>query len=357
MVLLSAAPASASSLGSGTDPSPVLVGKVADLSSYMQRVAATKAPRRLETLLTLLDMTGTEELVATPPSAALRKELNPFLIPLSRNIKDGSLTCYMRWPTQKDDMDLQIVRTTPVGITLVALGTDQYCHRLAAEMDFYGSVNAAKAVSLVNGPGKLYQSGDYLPMLKSGKFPAITEEDLRLVLDRFLLTKVGAFPDCFERLSSAYLKSGNDVSALVTCERAVSIFYGWGHPLLWHANMLSGIPGRESEARDCARAALGMPVWTVAKSSEQLEDLSKLAGFTGGAQFLGEMHAYRSKDPRTDEVGEGLSPCQVTLDQAAHLMDAVALGAVPGGWAEARKELSTKYREGGYPQMADFILE
>jgi len=340
--------------------------RVAEYSNYLTGVAAVAPPKRLQTLLELLAMTGTEELLPVQAGAPPRRwvsneagqsEMNPFLIPLSRNVKDGSLLCYIRWPTQKDEMDLQIVRTTPVGITLVALGTDQYCHRLVAEMDFYGAAGSAKAMSLLNAGGQLYNSGDYIPLLKSGKFAAITEEDLRLVLDRFLLTKVGAFPDCFERLSSAFLKTGNEVSALVTCERAVSIFYGWGHPLLWHATMMSGIPGRESEARDCARAALGNPVWTVAKTAEELDALAKLAGFSGAA-ILGEMHAYRANDPRTDDIGEGLSPIQVTLDQAAHLMDAVALGAVPGGWAsaDAREKLAAKYREGGYPQMADFIL-
>ena len=331
-----------------------LAQRVNELSNYLKNVAVTTPPKRLATLLALLDMSGEELLPPTPRGA----DMNPFLIPLSRNTKDNTLTCYIRWPTQKDDMDLQLVRTTPVygGVSLLAMGTDQYCHRLVAEMDFYGQANCAKAISLLNGPGQLYQSGDYIPLLKSGKFAAITEEDLRLILDRFLLTKVGAFPDCFERLSSAFLKTGGDVSALVTCERAVSIFYGWGHPLLFHATMLSKIAGRESEARDCARAALNQPVWTVAKSAEQLDKLAKLAGFTGSA-ILGEMHAFRSTDPRTDEIGEGLSPVQVTLDQAAHLMDAVALGGVAGGWAGAREKLADKYRDGGYPQMASFILD
>jgi hypothetical protein len=330
-----------------------LASRVNEYSVFLKDVACTAPPNRLATLLTLLDMQGEEVL---SPKSMDRKSLNPFLIPLSRNPISGAMTCYIRWPTQKDDMDLQLVKTTDVGIALLAMGTDQYCHRIVAEMDFYGKENTAKAISMLNGPGPvLYNSGDYVPLLKSGKFASITEEDLRLVLDRFLLTKVGAFPDCFERLSSAFLKTGADVSALVTCERAVSIFYGWGHPLLWHANMLAGIPGRESEARDCARAAFGMPIWTVASNMMQLDSLAKLAGFTG-AQILGEMHAFRANDPRTDEVGEGLSPCQVTLDQAAHLMDAVALGAVDGGWASARGKLADKYREGGYPKMADFIL-
>jgi hypothetical protein len=71
------------------------------------------------------------------------------------------------------------------------------------------------------------------------------------------------------------------------------------------------------------------------------------------------MHAYRANDPRKDEVGEGLSPCQVVLDQAAHLMDAIALGTGTTGWEEggtSRALLSEKYREGGYPEMADFIM-
>ena len=35
-----------------------------------------------------------------------------------------------------------------------------------------------------------------------------------------------------------------------------------------------------------------------------------LAGFSGTA-ILGEMHAFRARDPRTDDIGEGMSPLQV----------------------------------------------
>ena len=82
-----------------------------------------------------------------------------------------------------------------------------------------------------------------MPLLKSGKFPTFTENDLKLVLDRYLLTKVGAFPDCYERLAANFFDTNNEISALVTCERAVSIFYGWGHPVNFHAKLMSKIPG------------------------------------------------------------------------------------------------------------------
>ncbi len=50
-----------------------------------------------------------------------------------------------------------------------------------------------------------------------------------------------------------------------------------------------------------------------------------MAGYSSTA-IVGSMHEFRSKDPRTKEVEEGLDPKQIPLDQASHLMDAVALG-------------------------------
>jgi hypothetical protein len=44
---------------------------------------------------------------------------------------------------------------------------------------------------------------------------------------------------------------------------------------------------------------------------QELNDLAKLAGYTGST-ILGEMHSYRSKEERKEEIGEGLSPAQVT---------------------------------------------
>lgn len=323
-----------------------------DTSSFLTDVAKTAPPRRLGTLLKLLEMDEDEEVV----NPTERSGMCPFLIPLSKNKKTGQYLCYIRWPTQKDDMDLQLVRTTEVGVILEGMGTDQYCHRMIVEKDFRADPNAPEMIQLLNSEGQLYTEGAYMPMLRSGKFNVANEEGKNLVLDRYLLTKVGAFPDCFERLANNFLTTGSDVSALVTCERAVSVFYGWGHPLTFHSIMLNGIPERQAEAKDCARAAMGLPAWTVAKNSEDLNTIIEISGYKGGQKFLGEMHLYRSTDPREDEVGEGLSPVQVTLDQVAHLMDAVALGGVTGGWEGNKAKISDMYREGGYPEMADFII-
>lgn len=320
-------------------------------AEFISKYASIDVPKRLETLLKLTELLGEDEII---DPAEYRKGMNPFLIPLAKSKKDGSILAYIRWPTQKEDMDLQLVRTTETGLRLVAMASTSYCRRIVAEMDFYSRPNADEAIEIINKDSPLYEKGEFLGLLRSGKFPAITEEDLALILDRYLLTKVGPFPDCYERIAQNFLNKGDEVSALVTCERAVSIFYGWGHPLLYYSNMLRKCSDRDLEARDTARTTLGMPIWTIADKQAELEELALNAGFTG-CQILGEMHAYRANDPREDDIGEGLSPIQVTLDQAAHYMDAMAFGNIDGGWEACKEIIASKYEEAGYPEMATFI--
>lgn len=120
--------------------------------NFLRDVARTEPPKKLELLLQLLEMSDDEKIVA--PSE--RKGMNPFLVPLSKRGTDDSTLCYMRWPTQKEGMDLQLVRTTNSGIYLVAMGTDQYCHRLAVEQDFFCLPSAGKALELLNASGQVH---------------------------------------------------------------------------------------------------------------------------------------------------------------------------------------------------------
>ena len=118
---------------------------------FIKKYAAIDVPKRLETLLQLLKMRGDEILDPTK-----REGLNPFLIPLAKS-KDGSVLAYIRWPTQKEDMDLQIVKTTETGLRLVAMASTSYCRRLVAEMDFYSTPDTDKAIELINKESQLYE--------------------------------------------------------------------------------------------------------------------------------------------------------------------------------------------------------
>lgn len=220
--------------------------------SFITSKAKTTVPKNLKTLLELLQFKG--ETLVDPVTS--RKGMNPFLIPLSRNPVDNSLTCYLRWPTQKESSPLQIVKTKQAGLTLMSLDTDKLCHRYAVEFDFSTDSKATKVIELINQAGIPYTPGDFIPMIKSGKFPCLTKEDLSLILDRYLLTKVGSFPDCHEKVANNFLKTGSEVSAFVTCERGISVYYGWGHPMAFNAMLLNQVKGREPEAKDAARAGM-----------------------------------------------------------------------------------------------------
>jgi hypothetical protein len=242
--------------------------------TFLSDVAKVSKPPRLNTLLEMLSLQG-DELVNPRDRAGL----NPFLVPVAKTAKDGSLLCYIRWPTQREEMPLQLVRTTECGVKLVSLDTNHFCHRIAAELDFESHPSAAKAIDIANKQSHLYNAGDFNILLKSGKFPTATPEDLQLVLDRFMLMKVGAFPDSYERLANNFAAQGNDVSALVTCERSVSLFYSWGHPMYFHTKMLERL-GRGKEVTEAARSCMGVPKWTIAESeSVRLISTSNKLGF------------------------------------------------------------------------------
>lgn len=229
---------------------------------FLKEVAKIDVPKKLDALVEMVELQGQEIL-----SPFQRAGLNPFLIPISRNTSDNTLLCYLRWPTQKIEMDLQLVRTNEVGVALESLSTDRFVHRQLVEMDFYNHPNVQKANEVANKDSHIYTLGDHVSFTKSGKFPSTTDEERRLVLDRYLLTKVGSFPDCYERLANNFFNNKNDVSGLVTCERASSVFYGWGHISSFHALALHKI-GREKEGSDTARSSMHLPKWTIARTSQ-----------------------------------------------------------------------------------------
>ena len=91
-----------------------------------------------------------------------------------------------------------------------------------------------------------------------------------LPLLRFLLTKVGPFPDCYERIAENFLKKNDVVSALVTCERAMTIFYGWGHPIRFYSEMLQKIPGLTIHLIVCFYDSLSLCIYLPVNSCDSI---------------------------------------------------------------------------------------
>jgi hypothetical protein len=56
--------------------------------------------------------------------------------------------------------------------------------------------------------------------------------------------------------------------------RAAGLIPEWGAIHWTHSKIITKVGGREMEARDCARAALQMPLWTIGPDLKQVMILS-----------------------------------------------------------------------------------
>ena len=158
------------------------------------------------------------------------------------------------------------------------------------------------------------------------------------------MTKVGPFIDEYEGLARGHLDKGSAQAALITCERS-PLFGAWGRPFAFHARMLAGL-GRDEEARDLARQALSMPLWTLGDDLAEVcaiaqTTVEKLAATcrlrADGGLTPEQLRAQNGMDKRTKE--------QVALDKASYLLDLAVASPDDYSWESIRPELQQLYTE------------
>lgn len=307
---------------------------VSEYSRYLKDVACVAPPAYLDGILTVLSEVLGEEFVQPSDRAAL----HPFLVPLT-SAADGAVTGLLRWPTAPNDMELPVVRTLAgdLGLELLAVSSRCYVLRALAAADFSGRVAEREQIRAGCFLDTGYRDGDV--------------DKSSLGLERFLIMKVGPFPDLYEGLVAFHNAKGDSQSALVTCEKAATVFPGWGRAHVFHAEMLSSM-GRETEARDAARFSLQLPLWTLG-GHEKVRAMGRLAGYEDD-ESLGKIYLRLYEDKREHEIGDGKAPEQVALDRAAYLLD-YAVASCAEDWEHTREPLSELYQEGTLNEIATFV--
>jgi hypothetical protein len=271
-----------------------------------------------------------------------REGLHPFLIPLTRSKSTGAVTGLLRWPTPPPSLEIPVVRSIPddLGLELLAPSCKQFVTRALATADFGGKLELTSSIRRGCSLALAYQDGD--------------ADNAGFGLERFLVMKVGPFPDVYEGLARFHLAKGDDKSCLVTCERAANIFPGWGRAHVFHAQVLTEL-GREAEARDAARFGLQMPLWTLG-NREAVRALERVAGYED-VSSLGKIYRRLFQDLRANEIAEGKAPEQVALDRAAYLLDLNVAEGTASIWDESvREQLADLYRSARLPDVATFVL-
>jgi hypothetical protein len=186
-------------------------------------------------------------------------------------------------------------------------------------------------------------------------------------LEKYLLLRVGPFPDLYETLSIQHLARGDESSALIAAETSNGKFTGFGSTYASYARLLSQlVPNRTEEARDAARACLRLPISTVGMTLEDIRQVAILAGIAldtdNTSVAMHKLQLIYDKLHKNDEQHEQRSSMnydpmptkeQLAIQDASHLLDKVAMSG--GRWGPIRRELAEIYEKAGCLEMAQFV--
>jgi hypothetical protein len=257
-------------------------------------------------------------------------------------------------------------------VSLLANRVSDYVKRLCCESDFLHLAAAPGLVEAANGslpPKDQYELGSVHKFSRG--------------LEVYCALRIAAFPSTYRALAASHKSKGDVASALVTCEKAASVFEAYGESHAFQAQMLQREPGYELEARDAARSALSKPLWTMGgallgfpddshttTTTTVVPDMVHLAGKASVGEYLSDLK--RAKESSAlggggSGAGATQSPQEAALDQAAFAMDCHVLeafawaGAAAAGsqapidWASMRPRLVGICESGGLTELSVLV--
>mmetsp|Transcript_52957 Transcript_52957/g.129340 ORF Transcript_52957/g.129340 Transcript_52957/m.129340 type:complete len:384 (+) Transcript_52957:3-1154(+) len=310
-----------------------------EYQTVLTKEAGVSECTHLPALLAALQEQG---LTLVSPHA--RAHLQPFIIPLASCPRTQETVSLLRLPELSDGNKLPIVRTDgPLGLRLLSYTAKEHLIREAASADVnrdvdVGDEGVRRLIQAANSCGELYKEGSASALV--AKFG----------LNKYLALKVGKFPDVYEAFVWDHLKKGDVTSALIAAERNANLQHGWGRGFMQQAQVFAQL-GREIEARDAAKMALMMPLWSLGVPFEMA---AAMAGADDATSLEGRLRLM-SRCTREAEMAQGQSTAQhVALGRTTQLLNCVNLGVFEE-WVDIRKELQKLYVEGGRADMARFV--
>ena len=335
---------------------------------------------RLNTLQTLLSERGAPgsryctqgdgDLVPIPASSSTSsefKDLHPHLLPLAKSQSTGNVICALRrayaddaaydspslaspWPIVESSVGLP-------GMRLLSLNSEHLMRRIAADAD--ANLEDDKAQRIVG----LYNEGLGMGTLSDKAMDVPYEmgavEKLGYGLEKFVLLRVGPFPDLYETMANQHLSRGDEESSLIAAEASNGKFGGFGSTFAFYAKLLESLPQRDEESRDAARMCVRMPLPSMGLTLSDFAAVSKMAGFADPTdsteQSLEKMRDMYEKirEHEKDENSGDKTPKQTAMEDANYLLDIASLTGQSYG--EVRSEIAKIYREAGMEADADFV--
>ena len=182
-------------------------------------------------------------------------------------------------------------------------------------------------------------------------------------VDKYILLRVGPFPDLYERMAAQHAARGDEQSALIAAEANNAKFNGFGSTFKHQAKLLSSFPNREEESRDAARMCLRMPIPSIGMTVADLREVAVLAQLSGESNSdedalaaLKDMYEKIRETDRDEDASSttGMTKEQAAIEDANYLLDMMAFTG-KGRWSDIRPQLGQIYRSAGRDDMADFV--
>ena len=305
--------------------------------------------------------------VSSTSSSSEYNDLHPHLLPISKSQSTGNIICALRrayaddanyespslsapWPIVESAVGLP-------GMRLLSLNSEQLMRRIAAEAD--ANLDAEKARKIVG----IYNEGLGSGTLSEKQMDTLYETgavtSLGYGLEKYVLLRVGPFPDLYEIMANQHLSKGDEKSSLIAAEASNGKFSGFGSTFAFYAKLLASLPQRAEESRDAARMCLRMPLPSMGLTREDFASISKMAGCATSsdstkdalAKML-EMYVKIRDHEKEDNSGDKTAK-QAAIEDVNYLLDVACL--TEQRYGKLRGRIAEIYRGAGMNDMASFV--
>ena len=341
---------------------------------------------RLSTLQTLLQKVGApgSSICNTPnelqPVSEHNLNLHPHLYPIAKSVSNPDhYICGLR-RAYADDALYESSTNAPwpiveskvggLGYNLLSLNSEHMMRRIVSQVDSdrdedkVESQTADELIDLYNenlGQGSLAEKAMDVVYEKG----SVTK--LGYGASKYILLRVGPFPDLYEEMSSQHAARNDESSSLIAAEASNGKFTGFGSTFRFYAELLNSFPNRADETKDAARVCVRLPLPSIGMNEEDFIRVSSLAGLinnddsgedvslTDAMSKLEEMYEKIKTHEEEDEQSRAnMTQEQVAIEDANKILDRVVFKSEQD-WSSVRKELSEIYSNAGLDEMASFV--
>lgn len=190
---------------------------------------------------------------------------------------------------------------------------------------------------------------------------------------KYILLRVGPFPDLYEEMASQHSAKNDESSSLIAAEASNGKFTGFGSTFRFYAELLNSFPNRAEEAKDAARVCLRLPLPSIGMYEEdyiRVSEMAMLPSLSSSSSSsaaenpsskeeammrMEEMYEkIKAHEEEDEQAKANMTPEQMAIEDANKLLDRMVFDS-DREWSSVRKELGDIYDAAGLDDMSVFV--